>query len=226
MNIQQESETIQDSDSIDKEDETSLPHKIPAAKNVKHAGRKPNATFEIDPSCLLSNTFVIKTRSKHCIPKLFPKPPNFAMKKWNPVQNDDMSSKLHQKAHQFDVYALILHRPWNVNTHAPDALNWTAFLQYFSSLCTSQSVMSIVQREWIMVLAEGFNPDIEIKIKTMKYRYRKATIWKDPDVFDKEPMFNRAISSKSKKSTTSSSLDSCVVENNDDVYNIIKDINK
>jgi hypothetical protein len=120
------------------------------------------------------------------LPKLYPRPPPF------PAMPPRKTKKWRSAAHRFAQYALLLHRLWDMLTHAPGELNWAA-LGTFLDDCRlgSASVGMFLGRTrhaWVQTLADGLSPNDAIKKATMSYRHRATVPWNqqrqapDPEV--------------------------------------------
>ena len=157
-----------------------------------------NAVYELSGACPdgLYETHVIRTRSKFYAPKLYPPPPPF------PVNHEPDDPSWRRKAHAFAVYALMLHKPWNVQTGLPDALNWAEFVRFTAECYDGGPIIGTLigrtRYEWIKIISGGVAPSDALKTLCMTWRSVAAKRWDDTTP-DPEAMLHRGLSGKPRR---------------------------
>ena len=140
------------------------------------AGRNGNATFEFSSEHPMKATHVQQLRSKQRVPILAgPPPPQHPGSSQN-------SKKWKLAAEKFAEYAIILHYPWNLTTHAPDiSLTYAALTQWVATLEQSPYFEDKCRLFWLENLAQGMKVDTETLKVMSAWRFRCARVWSSAD---------------------------------------------
>ena len=132
--------------------------------------RPCNSRFPIHPNAgLLAVTHEIQIRSK-----FYPPPPNY------PVGVADLNSpEWTSVTHKFAQYALVVFRPWNVETREPGPLHWVALNDFLHQCLISPThrVISIVRREWIFNISQPLSIKSNEKRIIEMHRFRNVRKW-------------------------------------------------
>ena len=152
-----------------------------------------NATYDLQPGSPLASSFVIQTRTKCVIPKLYPTPPPFPSFPSRPE-----SAAWRAMAHRFARYALVLHRPWDVTTRAPTRLNWTAFISFIADCKTGVPGVigtfdSRTRYHWIASIAAPLAAGKATKAAIFAHRGSARTIWGEVGVANPDAIFDRGL---------------------------------
>ena len=150
-------------------------HKKPAPEGLTR-GRRANGSYPIGDGAGLIG-LNIKIRSKQITPKLFPPPPRCPLGTLDAGSTDAWKNA----AHGFAQYALLLHRPWNTDTHLPGVLNWNALLEHTTKLVHSSedSFIMFCRLQKIITLVQGLSIPNASKIMQIRHDAREAHVWKN-----------------------------------------------
>lgn len=170
---------------------------------TKATTRHNNMTCELQPSSRYFDTHCIVMHSKTMIPKLYPPPPVMPSETRAGGRNAAWRARWHAIAQ----WALVLHRPWNIDTHAPGPLNYRALVAFCKSCKAGTfvaqaggddlTVGKFVGRgryHWMVSLVTPIAPSVADRATVMDRRASHRDVWKaHPEAPNHDAIFDRGL---------------------------------
>ena len=168
---------------------------------TKATTRHSNMMCDLQPSSRYFETHVIVLHSKTMIPKLYPPPPVLPSEPRSAVRSAAWRAKWHAIAQ----WALVLHRPWNVDTHVPGPLNFRALVAYCKACKAGTFVaegddlpvgkfVGHGRFHWMVSLVTPIAPSVADRATVMDRRASNRDMWTaHPEAPNHDEIFDRGL---------------------------------
>lgn len=153
-------------------------------KNVKNAGRKAAARFELREGHPLRSTHEYQIMTEHTIPNIVSRIPRYPG-----PRPETLTPAWKSAARLFAYYALLVYKPWDGPQGVPpaSALTWKAMHTWLNELRAAppDDIISRTRLQFVTIAAHGLKICQEPAKLTQKYRYRNATRFDEMDEADR-----------------------------------------